>query len=101
MKKMKLKIAMVAVVAAVAGTVTYQNQTKEIGMSELALANVEALAQNEGTAVAMCYMRVGFTGKYDNRRFCDSRTNGTTIYPCLGTTLDFYDDNRVDRCTSH
>ena len=47
MKRLKLKIAMVAVVAAVAGYVTYQNQTKEIGMSELALANVEALAQNE------------------------------------------------------
>ena len=36
-----MKIAMVAVVAAVAGTVTYQNQTKEVVMSELALANVE------------------------------------------------------------
>lgn len=48
MKNLKLKIAMAAVVAAVAGYVTYQNQTKEIGMSELALANVEALAQNEG-----------------------------------------------------
>ena len=47
MKNLKLKIAMAAVVAAVAGYVTYQNQTKEIGMSELALANVEALAQNE------------------------------------------------------
>ena len=50
MKRLKLKIAMAAVVAAVAGYVTYQNQTKEIGMSELALANVEALAQNEGGA---------------------------------------------------
>lgn len=48
MKRLKLKIAMVAVVAAVAGTVTYQNQTKEVGMSELALANVEALAAGEG-----------------------------------------------------
>ena len=101
MKRLKLKIAMVAVVAAVAGYGIYQNQTKEVGMSELALANVEALAQNEGTAVAMCYMRVGFTGKYDSRRFCDSRTNGTTIYPCLGHSMDFYDDSRVDRCTSH
>ena len=41
MKKKTMKIAMVAVVAAVAGTVTYQNQTKEVVMSELALANVE------------------------------------------------------------
>ena len=47
MKKLKLKIAMVAVVAAVAGYVTYQNQAKEV-MSELALANVEALARGEG-----------------------------------------------------
>ena len=47
MKRLKLKIAMVAVVAAVAGYVTYQNQAKEIGMSELALANVEALASGE------------------------------------------------------
>ena len=47
MKRLKLKIAMVAVVAAVAGTVTYQNQTKEVVMSELALANVEALAFGE------------------------------------------------------
>lgn len=100
MKKLKLKIAIVAVVAAVAGYGVYQNRTKEV-ISELTLANVEALAENEGTAVAMCYMRVGFTGKYDNRRFCDSRTNGTTIYPCLGHSMDFYDDSRVDRCTSH
>ena len=49
MKKLKLKIAMAAVVAAVAGYVTYQNQAKEV-MSELVLANVEALAQNEGGA---------------------------------------------------
>lgn len=47
MKKMKLKIAMVAVAAAVAGYTAYQNQTKEVAMSELALANVEALANNE------------------------------------------------------
>ena len=47
MKKKTMKIAMVAVVAAVAGYVTYQNQAKEIGMSELALANVEALAFGE------------------------------------------------------
>ena len=49
MKKKTMKIAMVAVVAAVAGYVTYQNQAKEIGMSELALANVEALAQDYET----------------------------------------------------
>ena len=46
MKKLKLKIAMAAVVADVAGYVTYQNQAKEV-MSELVLANVEALANME------------------------------------------------------
>ena len=49
MNKKTMKIAMAAVVAAVAGYVTYQNQAKEV-MSELVLANVEALAQNEGGA---------------------------------------------------
>lgn len=43
MKNLKLKIAMVAVVAAVAGYGVYQNQTKKV-ISELTLANVEALA---------------------------------------------------------
>lgn len=49
MKKLKLKIAIVAVVAAVAGYGVYQNRTKEVGMSELALENVEALAAGEST----------------------------------------------------
>lgn len=49
MKKKTFKIAMVAVVAAVAGYTAYQNQTKEVAMSELALANVEALAQDNET----------------------------------------------------
>lgn len=42
----KLKIAMVAMVAAVAGYGVYQNRTKEV-ISELTLANVEALASGE------------------------------------------------------
>lgn len=48
MKNIKIKMALVAVVATVAGYVTFQNQTKEV-MSELAVANVEALAQGEGS----------------------------------------------------
>ena len=56
MKRLKLKIAMVAVVAAVAGTVTYQNQIKKVAMSELVLANVEALASSgeTGNTVDCC-----------------------------------------------
>ncbi len=47
MKKI-MRIAMVAVVAAVAGYGIYETQTGS-AMSEFALANVEALAQNEGS----------------------------------------------------
>ena len=43
----KIKIAMVAVVAAVAGTGVYSSQKNNV-MSDIALANVEALAQGEG-----------------------------------------------------
>ena len=46
MNKKTMKIAMAAVVAAVAGYVTYQNQTKEV-LSELGMENVEALAAGE------------------------------------------------------
>lgn len=43
----KIKIAMVAVVAAVAGMGIYSSQ-KDNSMSDIALANVEALARGEG-----------------------------------------------------
>lgn len=45
--KTKIKIAAVAVVAAVAGVGVYTAQRTNT-MSDIALANVEALAQNEG-----------------------------------------------------
>lgn len=46
--KKTIKIAMVAVVAAVAGMGVYSSQ-KADAMSDIALANVEALAQGEGS----------------------------------------------------
>lgn len=46
MKRLKLKIAMVVVVAAIAGYVTYQNQVRH-AISDLALENAEALAAGE------------------------------------------------------
>lgn len=55
----KMKFAIVAVVATVAGYVTFQNQTKEV-MSELAVANVEALAQGEGSgSIIHCCTNTG------------------------------------------
>lgn len=44
--KKTIKIAMVAVVAAVAGTGIYSSQKTDVA-SDIALANVEALAQGE------------------------------------------------------
>lgn len=48
MKKFSFKVAMVAVVAAVAGIGVYTSQ-KADAMSDIALANVEALAQSGET----------------------------------------------------
>ena len=83
----------------VAGTAWsyYQQQHK---MSDLVLANIEALARNEdGVSVGVCFMKVGMNGVYVRRQFCDSRTTATMIYPCKGETSDFYDKDKKDRCT--
>ncbi len=48
MKKNILKIVFAAALAVVAGVTAYQAQNKEM-MSDLALANVEALARDENT----------------------------------------------------
>jgi len=47
MKKKTLKMAVAAMVVAAAGYGLFLNQSKDGGMSELALANVEALATDE------------------------------------------------------
>ena len=56
MKKI-MKIAFVAAFAAVAGYGVYANQQSE-AMSDLALANVEALAQSEGSGSSGCRYRM-------------------------------------------
>ena len=50
MKKF-IKLAFVAAVVAVAGYNVYQSQSVMKGMSEFALANVEALASGEGNGM--------------------------------------------------
>lgn len=47
MKHKSLKLAIVAVVTAIAGYGVYQNQIKSTAMSDIAKANVEALARSE------------------------------------------------------
>lgn len=49
MKKNFIKSTMIAVVAIFAGYNVYQSNVNTIEMSDIMLANVEALAQNEGS----------------------------------------------------
>lgn len=56
MKKF-MKIAFVAVFVAVAGYGVYASQKSDV-MSDLALANVEALAQSEGSGSSGCRYRM-------------------------------------------
>ena len=63
MKKM-MKLAFVAAIAAVAGYNVYQSQSVMNGMSEFALANVEALADNENDGTGTLY------GNAAGDRFC-------------------------------
>ena len=101
---MKRNFLIGIVVMAIMGVVTvnFGLNSSTNGLSDMSLANVEALAQNEdgGTSVGVCFMRVGPSGKYDQRRFCDSKTNANMIYPCPNMSFDFYSDTLKDRCTN-
>ncbi len=57
MKKNILKVTLVAAFALVAGYNVYISQKSDIGMSDLALANIEALAsdENSGSGRRSCY----------------------------------------------
>lgn len=55
MKRTILKISMVAALAAITGYGIYANQKQETTLSDIALANVEALAQGESGGGVSCY----------------------------------------------
>ena len=101
---MNRKILIGSAVIAITGValVNMGITSKTDGMSDSSLANVEALAQNEdgGTSVGMCFMRSSFNGSYGTKRFCDSRTNATMIYPCQEESMNFYIESNRDRCTN-
>ncbi len=81
MKKNILKITFATALAVVAGVTAYQAQDKEM-MSDLALANVEALARDEGSGDieivcglngGACWMRSGaicFVGEATYYYYC-------------------------------
>lgn len=66
MKKF-IKFAFVAAIAAVAGYNVYQSQSVMNGMSDFALANVEALAQGEIIVDFPCTINENETCKFTGR----------------------------------
>ena len=101
MKKF-IKFAFVAAIAAVAGYNVYQSQSVMNGMSDFALANVEALASSneDGTAAGICYIEQTFGGSFGLKIFCDSRTSQDRIFPCpSSTSYGGYNELMRDRCT--
>lgn len=90
MKNMKIKMAIVAVVAAVAGYGIYQNQIKEV-LSDLTLANVEALARYELPDVVIeC-------GSYENKGRCWRQTGCEPVY----TPFGFFRETSCDEATGN
>ena len=88
MKKNSLKVSLVAAIALVCGT-SFLNSQKSATMSDIALANVEALADNEGRD-----MKINCKGDYlvcraqyesfcrDLLRNCDEFTGTIELIDC-------------------
>jgi hypothetical protein len=86
--------AVLAITLLIAVNVSLSNKNTVLDIS---LAQIEALAQNEGTSVGTCYLQ-GTGGVYESKIPCDSRTDNNTIYPCLSSALHYY-TTYSDRCT--
>jgi uncharacterized protein YxeA len=101
MKKKILSGLFALVLLATAGFGMYKSMNGNANLNDLALANVEALAQGEdGTNVGYCYMEQSFSSNNGWKKFCDSRTNDNTIYPCPSNDkLSGYSESYKDRCT--
>ena len=80
-KKVTLLCAVAAMGIAAAAGVSLQNRAQ---LSDLALANIEAIAaEEEGTPVSPCYTEG--SGNFMNATWyieCDNRTSPEMIYPC-------------------
>ena len=103
-KKIFGSITVLAIAAMVAFNVNINSQEKVL--SEVSLANIEALAdESGGTSAGICYIKVGpfaEEARYGSRSYwCNSETDASTIYPCDSSddSNDFYNDNTKDRCT--
>ena len=101
MKKNLLKGFAVAALAMIAGYNVYQAHSETEGMSELMLANVEAIAYGEGSvSTKFCYYKLGYGNESGWEVFCDEKTSSSTIYPCLQISHGYKSPMR-DRCVSN
>lgn len=70
-------------VTVILSTVVFLSSGNNKTLSDLALANIEAIASGEGTAVSTCYSS-GSGGEMKWYLQCDSSTSPEMIYPCPG-----------------
>ncbi len=86
MKKKNLSGVFALALLATAGFGVHKSMKSNVGLSDLALANVEALAngENGGTPVRTCYTGTIYedAGSPTSIQPCDSRTSSSMIYPC-------------------
>lgn len=80
MKKHMILAAGVALVTAAISVFAFVNNEKN-SMDALFKANVEALADNEGTPVTTCFID-GISGEWVSAKFCDKETSTSMLYPC-------------------
>lgn len=85
MKKVAF-IGMAAIIALAAWSYSdYQRYSLPDGITDLMLANIEALAdeETEGTPVADCYIRANTVNQDTGwHLFCSDKTSSSMIYPC-------------------
>lgn len=75
-----------------------------VALSDLALANVEALANRgeDGTNTGQCFLQQssGSSGDSGYKIYCNSETSNTQIYPCPSSeSHGTYLNTATDRCT--
>ena len=78
MKKKVLSCLFSLALLATAGFGVNKSMNSDAKLSDLALANVEALADGEdGISAKWCYLKQSFTETNGYKLFCDDRTSDT------------------------
>jgi hypothetical protein len=100
MKKLFLGIVVLVAIVVIAIVNTRGNKHRKMLATDLALANVEALANSEnGIPASWCFKYVT-PGTYAVKLFCDSRTGSNMIYPCPQESFGYFVSGVTDRCTT-